>query len=59
VPNRDDAEAAEAFLAALGQRGSDEMPSIGIRGVSKSKEGMPKIEQRGRQRQPKDESMPD
>lgn len=49
----DDAEAAEAFLAALGQRSSSNMPAIGIRGVSKSKEGMPKIEQRGRQRPPK------
>ncbi len=47
----EDAEAAEAFLASL-DTGGGGMPSIGIRGVSKSKKSMPAIEQRGQKKKP-------
>ena len=43
--------AAEAFLASLDTKGGG-MPSISIRGVSKSGASMPKIEQRGHQKKP-------
>ena len=54
IPKRDRHEAgaaAEAFLASLDVTDGG-MPSISIRGVSKSGDPMPKIEQRGHRKKP-------